>query len=181
MPRPIAPVCPAALALVAAALGCEVRDEPATPAAAGWRVVPVVDARPLLEAVAAPTAIEYVEGFDSGLRRAAEDGRPLLTVCRAAWCRWSADLGQGVLADARVVARARRFVCVAIDADRDAATCRRLGVDRFPTVLLFDASGTERFRTSGAAADGLADAMADLLEARADRGRMTAAPRSTTR
>lgn len=162
----------APLAAVAAALGCEVRDEPAAPAAAGWRVMPVVDTRPLLEATAAPTAIEYVEGFDSGLRRAAEDGRPLLTVFRASWCRWSAELGQGVLADPRVIGLSRRFVCVAVDADRDAATCRRFDVDRFPTVLLCDATGTERFRTTGSAAAGLADAMAGLLEAAGDRRRI---------
>ncbi len=178
MYRPFHAVRIAPLALLAAALGCEVRDEPTAPAAPGWRVVPVVAARPLLEAAAAaPTAIEYVEGFDSGLRRAAEDGRPLLTVCRAAWCRWSADIGHGPLADPRVVSLSRRFVCVAVDADRDAATCRRFGVDRFPTVLLFDASGTERFRTSGSAAEGLADAMAGLLENRATSRRIAADPR----
>lgn len=179
MKRPFPSTRLAAVAALAAALGCEVRDESTAPAAPGWPVMPVVDARPLLEATAtAPTAIEYVEGFDSGLRRAAEDGRPLLTVCRAAWCRWSADLGQGTLADPRVVALARRFVCVAVDADRDAATCRRFGVDRFPTVLLFDASGTERFRTSGAAAEGLADAMAGLLESRTAGRRIAAEPRA---
>lgn len=165
----------APLTVVAAALGCEVRDEPAARAGSGWRIPPVVDSAPLLQAAAAtPTAIEYVEGFESGLRRAAEDGRPLLTVFRAAWCRWSAELGQGVLADPRIVALSRRFVCVAVDADRDPATCRRFGVDRFPTVLLCDAAGGEQFRTTGSAAEGLAEAMAGLLEAGGGRRRVAA-------
>jgi hypothetical protein len=180
--RPLQACRLAPMAVLAAALGCEVRDETTATAASGWQVMPVVDSRPLLEvAVAAPTAIEYVEGFDSGLRRAAEDGRPLLTVCRAAWCRWSTELAQGVLADPRVVTLSRRFVCVAVDADRDAATCRRFGVDRFPTVILCDASGTEQFRTSGSAAEGLADAMAGLLENRAVSRRIATDPRPTTR
>lgn len=162
----------AALAAIVAVLGCEVRDEPAAPAASGWRILPVVDSAPLLHAAATPTAIEFVEGFDSGLRRAAEDGRPLLAVFRGSWCRWSAELAQGALADSRVVGLSRQFVCVAVDADRDAATCRLFGVDRFPTVLLCDASGAEQFRTTGSAAAGLADAMAALLEAGGGRRRI---------
>jgi hypothetical protein len=172
----------APLAALAAVLGCEVRDEPAAPAASGWRVLPVVESAPLLHAAAAtPTAIEYVEGFDSGLRRAAEDGRPLLAVFRGAWCRWSAELAQGALADSRVVGLSRQFVCVAVDADRDAATCRRFGVDRFPTVLVCDASGAEQFRTTGSAAEGLADAMTAVLEAGGGRRRIAVGRPSAAR
>lgn len=169
-------------ALAAAVAGCEVRDETAVPASPGWRVVPAVEARPLLDAAAAtPTAIEYVEGFDAGVRRAAEDRRPLLAVFRASWCSWSAELAQGTLTDPGIVALSRRFVCVAIDADRDAATCRRFGVERFPTVLLLDATGSEQFRTAGSAAAGLEDAMAGLLGVPADRRRLAAEPPAATR
>ena len=167
------------LALVA---GCEVRDELAPPPASGWPIVPAVGPRPLFPAAdAAPTTIEYVEGFESGMRRAAEDGRPLLVVFRGAWCRWSVELTQGTLADQQIVGLSRRFVCVALDADRDAATCRRFGVDRFPSVLLLEADGSERFRATGSTAAGLADAMAGLLDAATARGRMATAPRDAAR
>lgn len=167
--------------LAAAVTGCEVRDELAVPPAADWPARPVVDARPLFPAAAPLTAVEYVAGYDSGLRRAAEDGRPLLMVFRGSWCRWSAELTHGTLADPRIVAASRQFVCVAVDADRDAATCRRFAVDRFPTVLLLDAAGTERFRVTGSTAAGLADAMAELLAAPTARGRMAADNPTTTR
>ena len=168
--------------LLALAAGCEVRDELAPPPAAGWPLVARVGDRPLFPAAdAAPTTIEYVEGFESGLRRAAEDGRPLLVVFRGAWCRWSAELTQGTLADRWIVDLSRRFVCVAVDADRDAATCRRFAVDRFPSVLLLEADGSERFRVTGSTAAGLAEAMAGLLDATTTRRRMAAAPSDTAR
>lgn len=168
--------------LLALAAGCEVRDELAPPPAPGWPMMSGVGDRPLFPAAdATPTAIEYVEGFESGLRRAAEDGRPLLVVFRGSWCRWSAELTQGTLADHRIVGLSSRFVCVAVDADRDAATCRRFAVDRFPSVLLLDADGSERFRVTGSTAAGLADAMAGLLDAATTRSRMAAAPRDTAR
>jgi len=161
--------------MAAAVAGCEVRDELAVPPVANWPAAPVIDARPLFPAAdATPKAVEYVEGYDAGLRRAAEDGRPLLMVFRGSWCRWSAELTHGTLADAQIVGYSRRFVCVALDADRDAATCRRFAVDRFPTVLLLDAAGTERFRVTGSTAMGLADAMAGLLATPTARGRMAA-------
>lgn len=183
MNRDAKPVRLAALTvLVALAAGCEVRDERAAAPRSGWSLVPVVDSRPLLQGNSAtPTTIEYVEGYESGLRRAAEDGRPLLLVFRGSWCRWSAELAQETLTDPRIVGLSRRFVCVAIDADRDATTCRHFGVDRFPTVLLLDAGGGERFRVTGSAADGLADAMAGLLGATADRRRMARRPTAPAR
>jgi fructose-1,6-bisphosphatase/inositol monophosphatase family enzyme len=68
-----------------------------------------------------------------------------------------------------------------VDADRDAATCRRFAVDRFPSVLLLETDGSERFRVTGSTAAGLADAMAGLLDATTARGRMAAAPHDTAR
>jgi hypothetical protein len=71
------------------------------------------------------------------------------------------------VADPRVVDLARRFVCVAVDADRDAATCREFEVTAFPTVILLDCAREERFRATGSsAAAGLASAMADVLSTR---------------
>lgn len=168
--------------LAAAVAGCEVRDELAPPPAADWPAVPAIEARPLFPAAdIPPTALEYVEGYESGLRRAAEDGRPLLLVFRGAWCPWSAELATGTLTDQRIVGLSRRFVCVTVDADRDAATCRRFSIDRFPTVLLLDATGSERFRVTGSTAAGLADAMATLLATPTARGRMAAGPPATAR
>jgi hypothetical protein len=129
------------LATVALASGCDIHDEPVR-TGAGDTLWPQVVERaaaardlPLREAHARP-GIEYVEGFEAGQRRAEAERLPMLLVFRASWCRWSCELAQGPLADRRVATLAHRFVCVTVDADRDAATCKAFGVSGFPTVLV---------------------------------------------
>lgn len=107
----------------------------------------------------ATATIEYVEGYESGARRAAAEDRPMLVIFRAGWCRWSAELAQGPLADRRLVAHSRKFICVVIDADRHAADCKRFGVKEFPTVLLASSGGVEYRRWTGC------PAVEDLLAA----------------
>jgi hypothetical protein len=152
-----------AVAVCAAAFaGCDIRDE----------VPRSLEPQPLLGAgivagLRGPPAIEYVGGYEAGRQRAESDGRPLLLVCTAKWCRFSADMTQQTLRDPGLVALSRRAVCVLIDADRDAATCRTLGVKGFPTLLVLDPDGTERFRATGRASpDTLAAALATAFEPR---------------
>jgi len=159
----------AAAGILVAAAGCEVRDELAQPPAPGWQATAAAPRPSFPAGTTQPTAIEAIEGYASGRQRAAEDRRPMLLVFRGTWCRWSAALTRGALADRRVVELARQFVCVTIDADRDADACRRFGIDRFPAVVLIDAAGDERFRVTGATAAGLADAMAGVLATAPDR------------
>jgi thiol:disulfide interchange protein len=111
-------------------------------------------------------AIEYVEGYEAGLRRATAENRPLLVVFRAAWCHWCAEFARGALIDPRLVGLSRQFVCVVVDADRHAADCRRFGVREFPTVVVATANGDERRRWTGCpSADELVSAMTDTLPA----------------
>lgn len=146
-----------ALLVAGVALGCDVRDEQVhSPAArVSWPAVVAFPHGPLAEprpAAASAVGIEYVEGYEAGARQATASRRPLLLVFRASWCRWSGEITRGLLADPALVAWSRRFVCVTIDADRDAATCRTFGVTAFPTVIVIDAAGEERYRAAGAGA-----------------------------
>lgn len=152
----------AALVAAAVACGCDVRDETVVgPTAAVWplaagRTGGGADGR----RDGLPPELAYEEGYEAAARRAAAEGRPLLLVFGAAWCRWSGELARGPLADGDVVARARRCVCAFIDADRDPAVCRAFAVTAFPTVILVDGDGRERFRGVGAGgAAGLAAAL----------------------
>jgi len=108
--------------------------------------------------------IEYVEGYEAGLRRAAVENRPILVIFRAAWCHWCAEVAHGALVDRRLVGLSREFICVMVDADRHAADCRRCGVKEFPTVVMLTPEGTECRRWTGCpSADELVGAMADTL------------------
>jgi hypothetical protein len=153
-----------------AASGCSMRDEQAVSGGEGrwWSAAQAgPGAGGLMPTPAVPVttpAIEYVEGFEAGAKRATDAGLPMVLVFRAAWCRWSGELVQAAVADPRIVECARRFVCVAVDADRDAATCRAFAVQAFPTVIVLDADRTERYRATGSSAvSGLAAAMGDVL------------------
>jgi hypothetical protein len=166
------------LATIAVVAGCDIQDEPVRTGSSDmlWPVVAerAAAARdlPLREPHARP-GIEYVEGYEAGQRRAEAEQLPMLLVFRASWCRWSCELAQGPLADRRVVTLAHRFVCVTVDADRDAATCKAFGVSGFPTVLVLDSSRSERFRATGSsAANGLATALRTVLDDHADTGRI---------
>lgn len=135
-------------------VGCEVRDEEARsgPAATWYEATAIRldadSATPPGRATAG--GAECIDGFAAGSRRARDGGLPMLLVFRAAWCRWSGDLVERVLADARMVSAAGRVVCVAVDADREPVVCRSFGVQAFPTVLVIDTGGQERFRATGA-------------------------------
>ena len=108
--------------------------------------------------------IEYVEGYEAGLRRAAAENRPLLVIFRAAWCHWCAEFAQGTLIDRRLVGISREFICVMVDADRHAADCRRFGVKEFPTVFMLTTEGNESRRWTGCpSADELVSAMTETL------------------
>lgn len=177
------------IALAMLAAGCTVRDEAAAPGAdGGWWTTPatrpssggLIAAGPA--APAAAPAIDYVDGFEAGSRRAGESGQPMLLVFRAAWCRWSGELVQAAVADPTVVRLSRRFVCVAIDADRHADTCKRFAVSAFPTVILLDADGTERFRATGSTAiTSVAAAMNDVAATPARPKRIATTPAAPTR
>lgn len=140
-----------------AAPGCEIRDEVVEPtratAARLLRADALTNGGMLGAATGGPVpareSIEYVESLPAAQTRAAAEGRPVLVVCRASWCRWSAEIAQGPLTDPGIVVLSRRFVCVMLDADRHADACRQLGVAAFPTVIVLAADGSEQIRTVG--------------------------------
>lgn len=125
--------------------GCDVYDEPvAARQAAPWPAL--ADGT---TASVRPTSIEYVEGYEAAAARAAAEDKPLFVMCRAGWCRWCSEMTAKVLSDEQIVRRSRTFVCVAVDADREADVCRRLGIRGFPTVLLIAPDGRELSRHTG--------------------------------
>lgn len=132
--------------------GCEVRDEvgarpPVERHVAGAARlldrVPTGVSRPVVGTTdpRITATVEFVEGYEAGVRRARAEGRPMVLVFKAGWCRHSGMLLQRTLLDPRVVALSRRYVCVAIDADREPEVCRRYAVSAFPTLIVVDAVG----------------------------------------
>lgn len=150
--------------------GCDIRDEEARAGSDSTWLEAV--AHRIATDAAADTAAgpgsgvpaECVEEFAPAARRAALERLPLLLVFRAGWCRWSGSLLETIRDDPRLPAASGRFVCATVDADRDAAACRSFGVTIFPTVIVLDETGRERFRATGRRArDNLPAAFAAAL------------------
>ena len=53
------------------------------------------------------------------------------------------------LSDPSIVALTDSFICVQVDADRHAKTCRQYNVTQFPTILIVDTDDNEIIRRSG--------------------------------
>jgi hypothetical protein len=164
----VAPLRAILVVAIPGVVGCNIHDEAVQTlvTSRSWRATSETTGRrdTLGSEPAVGTRIEYVEGYEAGLRRASNSGLPMLLVFRASWCRWSGELAKGSLANRDLVAISRRFVCVTIDADRDTATCTTFGVSGFPTVILVDQEGQARFRATGSLTpDQLTVAMHDVL------------------
>ena len=145
------------LLLVAACMvvvGCEFRDEQVRttlPARLRWPdpISRRLDADGMPAVGQTAGTIAFVENCAAGQRLAGAGAKPLLIIFRATWCRWSSAFTQQTLSDPSVIALSERFVCVQVDADRDAAVCHRYGVTQFPTVLILTADNSELTRRSG--------------------------------
>lgn len=135
-------------------VGCEIREEQVRASQSGRLRWPDPVTR-RLESDGAPAAaaaggtIAFVESCDAGRRLADAAGKPLLIIFRAAWCRWSAAFTQQTLGDPGIVSLSEQFICVQIDADRNADVCRQYGVTQFPTVLILAPDNREVSRHSG--------------------------------
>ncbi len=153
--------------------GCDIQDESVQPAAATTNQLLRADTAMLVDMLdhnsdapaIKPKSLEYVDGFDAGLKRAQSESKSLLVICRAAWCRWSAEMTQGPLSDPHIIGLASRFVCVMVDADRHTDTCQNLNVTAFPTVMIISSLGDESFRAVGRpSTDTLASALREHLQ-----------------
>lgn len=136
------------------AVGCDVRDEVVhTPQSTHNRwpepVTYRIDQNDTHLGDYGSARISFIENCDIGLRLADFANKPLLIVFRAAWCRWSMALTQQTLSDPSIVALTDSFICVQVDADRHAETCRQYNVTQFPTILIIDTEDNEIIRRSG--------------------------------
>ena len=143
------------LAIVASLfVGCDVRDEVVhtTQSTQNRWPEPVtnrIDQNDTQPGGYESASISFIENSDIGLRLADFANKPLLIVFRAAWCRWSIALTHQTLSDPSIVALTDSFICVQVDADRHAETCRQYNVTQFPTILIVDTDDNEIIRRSG--------------------------------
>ncbi len=105
----------------------------------------------------------------AALQQAKELRKPVLAYFHVRGSEYCEKLASTVLADKEVVNASQEFVCVRIDAVRQAAVAKRHDVRGAPTILVLDADENEMTRIAGAVER--AKLLARLADAR--RGKLT--------
>ena len=113
----------------------------------------VKPARGVFVAVAAPVAIvvlatssafsqiDWLAGYQNGLRAAERQGKPAMIDFSSKRCRWCTKLEKETFADREVRRLAASFVCVKVDVDKDRAAARLWRVRGVPYVIFLNSGG----------------------------------------
>jgi len=95
------------------------------------------------------SGIHWVRSMSEAKEKARQLKNPILAYVFLRDSDYCQKLEEGVLADKSVLAAAEEFVCVRIDAGKDADETRQLDVRGAPTILFLDGQGNEMSRVAG--------------------------------
>ncbi|MGD0060688.1 MAG: divalent cation tolerance protein CutA [Verrucomicrobiia bacterium] len=95
------------------------------------------------------SGIRWVRSLSEAKEKARQLKNPILVYVFLRDSDYCQKLEEGVLADKSVMAAAEEFVCVRIDAGKDADETRQLDVRGAPTILFLDGQGNEMSRVAG--------------------------------
>lgn len=136
----------AVLALASLALwtGCNRGSTATSPADSAASSPPAAQA-----ASGQAAAIDFVHGYRQGTQAAREQSKPMLLFFTAEWCGYCHAMELETLRDPRIVALAKHFVCVVVDADAEPDVCRLFRVRGYPTVQFVSPRGVALNRLVG--------------------------------
>lgn len=87
-----------------------------------------------------PTAIVW-QSYEDGLARAKAERKPIMLIFGADWCGPCHILARKVLADPRVIARAKDFVAIHVNADQREDLQEKYRAKPFPYILFLNPDG----------------------------------------
>ncbi len=101
------------------------------------------------EAPAGGPAVQFVEGYSQGYRKAQAAGKPMLVLFTARWCNYCHQMLVEAFTERQVVHLSERFVCILVDADREPEVCREFDIRGFPTIQFLSPRGVPLNRLTG--------------------------------
>lgn len=109
-------------------------------------------------------SIRWASSFEAALREAKATRRPLMVDFYTDWCGWCKKLDAETYTDARVVAQARSFVSVKVNAEREGAQlARQYRVSSYPNIVFMNENGLVIDRFAGyLPGEGFAAAMGNV-------------------
>ena len=94
--------------------------------------------------------LDFTFGYETGLSKAASAEKPALIFVTTTWCGYCKKLANDCFTDGEVQERLGFFELVLVDGDVEKETCRYLGVDSYPTLIMKHEDGRTFGRIDGA-------------------------------
>jgi thioredoxin-like negative regulator of GroEL len=106
----------------------------------------------LLAGSAPTTGITWEKSFEKAMKRAREEGKPVIVDFWAEWCGWCQRLDNTTYADPVVADAAKAFVAVKVNKEgsrKDVEVAERYQVYTLPTILFLSPQGRQVLRVNG--------------------------------
>ncbi len=82
--------------------------------------------------------LRWFRTYTAGIDAAAAPKRPVFLEFEADWCQWCRKLDEEVLTQPPVVAQLQRFICIAVDADKEPDVALAFNVASLPRLLVIN-------------------------------------------
>jgi len=109
---------------------------------AGKPMVLEVEVRDFIKASAANAyEISWLDDYQKGMDASLEQGKPVVLLLYADWCRWSQKMMEDVLQDPRILRLHDDFIWVKIDSDKNREYKEGFDQKSFPKLLILNSRG----------------------------------------
>lgn len=97
----------------------------------------------------AATKVNWMTSYEDAITAAKKNKQPIMIDFHADWCSWCKRLDSSTYVDKDVVALAKEFVSLKVDADMERSISSEYKVVGLPTILFIDPTGKEIHRVVG--------------------------------